>query len=173
MSASLSAWQIAVLAAYAAGMAGGQLLFKSAALRMPAQGTFAERLLALAYNGYFIAALAAYLGLSLVWVWLLRFTPLSRAYLFVALSFALVPLARRWRSTSRSRDDSCSARPHRVRADIGRELSSRSSGGAFCAPACKASPMAMARASPVIASVCVRSLRCRLSSTKRLITTQI
>jgi drug/metabolite transporter (DMT)-like permease len=93
VTSSLSAWQIAVLAAYAAGMAGGQLLFKAAALRMPAEGTFAERLLALAHNGYFIAALVVYLGLSLVWVWLLRFTPLSRAYLFAALSFALVPLA--------------------------------------------------------------------------------
>jgi drug/metabolite transporter (DMT)-like permease len=58
-----------------------------------AQGSLAERLLALAHNAYFLAALAAYLALSLVWVWLLRFTPLSRAYLFVALSFALVPLA--------------------------------------------------------------------------------
>jgi drug/metabolite transporter (DMT)-like permease len=93
MSASLSGAQIALLVAYAAGMAGGQLLFKAAALRMPAEGTMAERLLALASNGYFLAALALYLGLSLLWVWLLRFTPLSRAYLFVALSFALVPLA--------------------------------------------------------------------------------
>jgi drug/metabolite transporter (DMT)-like permease len=93
MTSSLSAWQIAALAAYAAGMAGGQLLFKSAALRLPAQGTFAERLLALTTNVYFLAALAIYLGLSLVWVWLLRVTPLARAYLFVALSFALVPLA--------------------------------------------------------------------------------
>jgi drug/metabolite transporter (DMT)-like permease len=93
MTSSLSGWQIAVLAAYAAGMAGGQLLFKAAAMRMPAQGSLAERLLTLAHNAYFLAALAAYLALSLVWVWVLRFTPLSRAYLFVALSFALVPLA--------------------------------------------------------------------------------
>ena len=93
MTSSLSAWQVAVLAAYAAGMAGGQLLFKAAALRLPAQGSLAERVLALATNPYFLAALAVYLGLSLLWVWLLRFTPLSRAYLFVALSFALVPLA--------------------------------------------------------------------------------
>jgi drug/metabolite transporter (DMT)-like permease len=93
MTSSLAAWQVAVLAAYAAGMAGGQLLFKSAALRLPVHGSFAERLLALTTNAYFLAALAVYLGLSLVWVWLLRFTPLSRAYLFVALSFALVPLA--------------------------------------------------------------------------------
>jgi drug/metabolite transporter (DMT)-like permease len=93
VTASLSVWQIAALAAYAAGMAGGQLLFKAAALRMPAQGTLAERLVTLASNGYFLVALAVYFGLSLVWVWLLRFTPLSRAYLFVALSFALVPFA--------------------------------------------------------------------------------
>jgi drug/metabolite transporter (DMT)-like permease len=93
MNSSLSGLQIVVLAAYAAGMAGGQLLFKAAALRVPSQGTIAERLLALGHNAYFIAALVAYLGLSFVWVWLLRFTPLSRAYLFVALSFALVPLA--------------------------------------------------------------------------------
>jgi drug/metabolite transporter (DMT)-like permease len=93
MTSSLSVLQIAVLCVYAAGMAGGQLLFKAAALRMPPDGTLAERLLALARSGYFLAALAAYLVLSLVWVWLLRFTPLSRAYLFVALSFALVPIA--------------------------------------------------------------------------------
>jgi drug/metabolite transporter (DMT)-like permease len=93
VTSSFASWQVAVLVAYAAGMAGGQLLFKAAALRMPAQGSFAERLLTLTYNGYFLAALAVYLALSLVWVWLLRFTPLSRAYLFVALSFALVPLA--------------------------------------------------------------------------------
>ena len=93
MTSWLSALQIAVLAAYAAGMAGGQLLFKEAALRVPSEGTLPERLLALAHNAYFLAALAVYLALSLVWVWLLRFTPLSRAYLFVALSFVLVPLA--------------------------------------------------------------------------------
>ena len=93
MTSSLSALQIAVLAAYAVGMAGGQLLFKAAALRLPAEGGFVERLLGLAYNGYFLAAFVAYIGLALVWLWVLSFTPLSRAYLFVALSFALVPLA--------------------------------------------------------------------------------
>ena len=93
MTSSFSALQVVLLAAYAAGMAGGQLLFKAAAMRLPAAGTFAERLVALAQNGYFLAALALYLGLSLLWVWLFRFTPLSRAYLFVALSFALVPVA--------------------------------------------------------------------------------
>ena len=52
MNDRLSTLQIAVLCLYAAGMAGGQLLFK---------------------------------------VWVLSFTPLSRAYPFVALAFALTP----------------------------------------------------------------------------------
>ncbi|HYS49946.1 MAG TPA: hypothetical protein VEM36_14340 [Xanthobacteraceae bacterium] len=92
MSPSLSAFQIAVLCAYAGGMALGQLLFKLAALRAPAEGALPDRLFGLARNAYFLAALAIYLALSFLWVWLLRFTPLSRAYLFVALSFAIVPL---------------------------------------------------------------------------------
>jgi len=92
MSPSLSALQIAVLCAYAGGMALGQLLFKLAALRAPAEGALPDRLFGLARNAYVLAALAIYLALSFLWVWLLRFTPLSRAYLFVALSFAIVPV---------------------------------------------------------------------------------
>ena len=57
-----------------------------------AEGALPDRLFGLARNAYFLAALAIYLALSFLWVWLLRFTPLSRAYLFVALSFAIVPL---------------------------------------------------------------------------------
>jgi hypothetical protein len=34
----------------------------------------------------------ARLGFALLWVWILSFTPLSRAYPFVALAFALTPL---------------------------------------------------------------------------------
>lgn len=92
MNASLSVAQIAILCGYACGMALGQVLFKLAALRQTADGSLADRMLGLAQNGYFLAALAVYLMLSVLWVWLLRFTPLSRAYLFVALSFAIVPL---------------------------------------------------------------------------------
>ena len=92
MSERLSLTQLALLAAYAFGMAGGQLLFKAAALRLPAEVPFAERVLGLAQNGMFVAALALYLVLSVLWVWVLSFTPLSRAYPFVALAFALTPL---------------------------------------------------------------------------------
>ncbi len=92
MSPQLSALQIVVLAAYAVGMAAGQVLFKLAALRDAADLPLLARLLALAHNLYFIAALAAYLVLSAVWVWILSFTPLSRAYPFVALAFAMTSL---------------------------------------------------------------------------------
>jgi drug/metabolite transporter (DMT)-like permease len=89
----LTLWQIVLLAAYAAGMSGGQLLFKMAALRYgAAAGGLGERLLGLAFNVYFIAALILYAGFAILWVWILSFIPLSRAYPFVALAFALTPL---------------------------------------------------------------------------------
>ena len=92
MSANLSLMQIGLLCTYAVGMAGGQLLFKAASLRLVAGATLMERLLSLALNPYFIAALALYFALSVFWVWILSFTPLSRAYPFVALAFAITPL---------------------------------------------------------------------------------
>ena len=84
--------QILLLTAYAGGMSAGQLLFKMAANSYGTEnvGT-GERLLALFCNHYFLSALVLYAGFALVWVWILSFTPLSRAYPFVA-SFALTPL---------------------------------------------------------------------------------
>jgi drug/metabolite transporter (DMT)-like permease len=93
MSERLTLSQIALLIAYAAGMAAGQLLFKGAALKFAApDGSPAERILALFSNLYFLAALALYAALAILWVWVLSFTPLSRAYPFVALAFAFTPL---------------------------------------------------------------------------------
>jgi len=92
MNERLTLTQVLLLAAYAAGMSGGQLLFKSAALRYGAAGgDTSERLLGLLHNVYFLLAVLLYAGLSVLWVWLLSFTPLSRAYPFVALAFALTP----------------------------------------------------------------------------------
>jgi drug/metabolite transporter (DMT)-like permease len=84
--------QAALLLAYAAGMAGGQLLFKAAALRYASEAPLGERLLSLVQNAYFLTAIALYVALTVVWVWILTFTPLSRAYPFVALAFAITPL---------------------------------------------------------------------------------
>jgi drug/metabolite transporter (DMT)-like permease len=77
---------------YAAGMSGGQVLFKMAALRYVADGGVGERLLGVVCNIYFVTALVFYAGYAILWVWILSFTPLSRAYPFVALAFALTPL---------------------------------------------------------------------------------
>ena len=93
MGDRLSLFQTFVLAAYALAMAGGQILFKLAALRDPANSTPVERLVAFAHNGFFGAAVCVYATLAVVWVWILTFTPLSRAYSFVALAFVLTPLA--------------------------------------------------------------------------------
>jgi drug/metabolite transporter (DMT)-like permease len=89
----LSMLQICSLIAYAVAMTGGQILFKAAALNATASGSLLDRIFALARNGYFVGALALYLALTVLWVWILTFTPLSRAYSFVALAFVLTPLA--------------------------------------------------------------------------------
>jgi drug/metabolite transporter (DMT)-like permease len=92
MSAHLSFSQIALLVAYAAGMAGGQFLFKMAALRGAADTPLAERLSVMMLNRFFASAVLLYAALTILWVWILSFTPLSRAYVFVALAFAVTPL---------------------------------------------------------------------------------
>lgn len=91
MDARLSFFQTAILVAYAVAMAFGQILFKTAALRVGATGSLGERLTSLAHNGYFAISVALYAALTVVWVWILTFTPLSRAYVFVALSFIMTP----------------------------------------------------------------------------------
>jgi drug/metabolite transporter (DMT)-like permease len=94
MTERLSFAQIAILCAYAFGMAGGQILFKLAAMQIQAssQLPFTEQVFALLQNGYFLSALAGYFALAVIWVWILSFTPLSRAYPFVALAFAFTPI---------------------------------------------------------------------------------
>ncbi|MBI3154574.1 MAG: EamA family transporter [Burkholderiales bacterium] len=85
--------QIVLLVCYAFGLSVGQLLFKMAAMSVqrPASWT-ASWLLRLLLDPYFVAAAVLYVGLSLLWVWMLSFIPLSRAYPFVALSILLTPL---------------------------------------------------------------------------------
>jgi drug/metabolite transporter (DMT)-like permease len=92
-NAPLTLWQILLLSAYSAGMSGGQVLFKMAALRSPgASSSIVERLLGLVFNAYFITAIVLYAAYAVLWVWILTFIPLSRAYPFIALAFALTPL---------------------------------------------------------------------------------
>jgi drug/metabolite transporter (DMT)-like permease len=88
--------QVVLLGTYAVGMAGGQMLFKLAAQRFPAGAAVGEQLTSLLGNIYFFAAFAFYCGLAIWWVWILTFTPLSRAYPFVALAFAIAPMLGGW-----------------------------------------------------------------------------
>jgi drug/metabolite transporter (DMT)-like permease len=92
MTERLSLAQIAILCAYAFGMAGGQILFKLAAIQVLSERPFTEQVFALLQNGYFLSALTGYFALAVIWVWILSFTPLSRAYPFVALAFAFTPI---------------------------------------------------------------------------------
>ncbi len=60
MNDRLSLSQIAMLVAYACGMAGGQILFKLAALRGVSDAPLAERMLGMLSNGFFVAAVLLY-----------------------------------------------------------------------------------------------------------------
>lgn len=84
--------QLVGLTLYALGMAFGQFLFKSAADRyaMTEAHTLSDhvvRFLKLALDPLFVIAIVLYMSLSIFWVWMLSFTPLSRAYPFGALAF--------------------------------------------------------------------------------------
>jgi drug/metabolite transporter (DMT)-like permease len=84
--------QVTLLTVYALGMAIGQLLFKYAAEQIAtipggAAPDFLVRLLKLAFDPFFVLAIALYMLISVLWVWILSFTPLSRAYPFGALAF--------------------------------------------------------------------------------------
>ena len=84
MSDRLSLSQVAALMAYAATTAGG----KTPALRGAGDGPLAERIAGFLLNGYFFVALILYAALTVLWVWILSFTQLSRTYPFLALAFA-------------------------------------------------------------------------------------
>ncbi len=73
-------------------LAAGQLLFRKSALSVPSLGTLAG-LLRLAATPSFLAALLIYGIATVMWVGVLQEVPLSRAYPFMALSFAVVPIA--------------------------------------------------------------------------------
>ncbi len=84
------------LIGFALLLAVGQLLFKKASEAVPDRvgldGQALRETLALALNPYLIGALALYFLATLLWIWVLRDVPLSRAYPFIGLGFVLVPL---------------------------------------------------------------------------------
>lgn len=89
MERHLPAATIGILVLYAMALAGGQLLFKLAALRFEPGTSSIQNVVSLALNPFLIVAVLLYGLLSVVWVWVLRSVPLSTAYPFVALAFVL------------------------------------------------------------------------------------
>lgn len=87
----MSAGRILGLALVALLLAGGQLLFKLAAERLVIdQGL--GRLAASFVTLPMLGALALYALTTVLWVYLLHGLALGRAYPFIALAFAIVPL---------------------------------------------------------------------------------
>lgn len=76
-----------LLLAFPIGVGTGQVLLKMAAQRMPAAPS-----LALLANPLLVGAVGLYGLLGVVWMLILRQVPLSVAYPFVAISFAVTPL---------------------------------------------------------------------------------
>jgi drug/metabolite transporter (DMT)-like permease len=89
MERQLSLTTIGILLSYAVTLAGGQVLFKLAALRFSFSSRWTDNVLSLLLNPYLVLAVLLYALLSVVWVWVLTFVPLSIAYPFVALTFVL------------------------------------------------------------------------------------
>jgi hypothetical protein len=88
----LTLFQIALLVGYAAAMSIGQLFFKTAAQLGVSEASLGARLVAIAANGYFVGGVLLYTALTILWVWILTFTPLSYAYPFAALAFGITPM---------------------------------------------------------------------------------
>ena len=67
----------------------GQILFKRLGIEIQA-GT---SLFSFKVMGMALMAFSIYGGATLLWIYLLRFVPLNKAYLFMSLSFVFVPFA--------------------------------------------------------------------------------
>lgn len=67
----------------------GQILFKRLGAEIQAGGNI------FSFNVMWMALIAIllYVGATILWINLLRFVPLNKAYLFMSLSFVFVPLA--------------------------------------------------------------------------------
>lgn len=78
--------RLLLLFAYPCLLGVGQLLFKFS-VRNPSSS-----MLDVLLSPLFLFAVIFYGGLTVLWIWILKAVPLSRAYPFVALSFVVTPL---------------------------------------------------------------------------------
>jgi drug/metabolite transporter (DMT)-like permease len=73
-------------------LAGGQIVLKKAAVAYSQVNAIFANPVMLALS----AGLLLYATSSILWVWLLQYVPLNRAYPYVAIAFVLVPIASWW-----------------------------------------------------------------------------
>jgi undecaprenyl phosphate-alpha-L-ara4N flippase subunit ArnE len=84
--------QYLALISFAFLLALGQILFKYAAQTSPRVESLVG-VTGLLFNPYLWAAGVLYAAATVLWLMILQHVPLSRAYVFAALGFAIVPLA--------------------------------------------------------------------------------
>jgi len=92
MSSVMTTGQIASIVGVVSAMVAGQILFKLSSQNLVIDEGPAKLLLSL-LTWEFVSAMVFYSIGTFLWVILLKSVPLSRAYPFVALSFALLPIA--------------------------------------------------------------------------------
>ncbi len=87
--------ELGIILACVLAIITGQLMFKIVGLELAGSGLtgLASNLKAAAI---LVAALALYALATIAWVWVLQTVPLGRAYLFMSLSFAAIPLLAHW-----------------------------------------------------------------------------
>ncbi|MBS0340807.1 MAG: hypothetical protein JSS56_09790 [Proteobacteria bacterium] len=86
-------WQIILLLGYSIGIAGGQLLFKQAAVTLRSGGDAPTPFIWSAItNVPLVCAVLLYAALTGLWVYILSITDLSKAYPFHALTLVLTPM---------------------------------------------------------------------------------
>ena len=88
----MRASEIILLLGYSLGMVAGQLLFKQAAMTLRTTNGPRDLALSAMTNFWLLAAVALYATLTVVWVFILSRTDLSKAYAFSALTIVLMPL---------------------------------------------------------------------------------
>ncbi len=88
---SLSPRDIVCLTAFPCVMTAAQMLFKVTASKSAGRGLAASMPLYFRQPTFY-AALGAYAGATVLWLWLLTRYSLAQAYPFTALAFLMVPL---------------------------------------------------------------------------------
>lgn len=73
-------------------ISAGQALLKLSSSSLPQESLTIAGILAFVLDPYFLAAIANYVTVFFLWIWVLRYADLSKAYPFLALTFAVVPL---------------------------------------------------------------------------------